>query len=55
MRILWVVNIILPQISEAVGENKINCGGWLTSLMEDLKKISYGVFSGFQKEERVHR
>ena len=38
MRLLWMINMMVPQISDAVGEKIINYGGWLPSLMHDLIK-----------------
>ena len=40
MKILWLTNIILPKISQSLGQDTINVGGWLTGLSNDLINIS---------------
>ena len=37
MKILWLSNIILPKIAEHLSKVKVNSGGWLVGLSEDLK------------------
>lgn len=37
MKVLWLSNIILPKISEYLSRGKVNGGGWLVGLSEDLK------------------
>ena len=36
MRVLWLCNIIIPRVSDALGIKKTPIGGWLTGLSEDL-------------------
>ncbi len=43
-RVLWIVNILLPEPSEALGLAKINHGGWLTGYINNLKKTDCEVF-----------
>lgn len=38
MKILWSVNIMLPEINKYMGNPILPVGGWLVSLLEDLKK-----------------
>lgn len=39
MRILWLCNIVLPELCEEFGIRKTNVGGWLTGMWQELKKI----------------
>jgi glycosyltransferase involved in cell wall biosynthesis len=39
MRILWCVNILLPDVARAIGDMPIPFGGWLVSLSSDLANI----------------
>ncbi|WP_003545035.1 glycosyltransferase family 4 protein [Desulfotomaculum nigrificans] len=39
MKILWCVNILLPDIAEAIGAPHTPLGGWMVSLSSDLAKI----------------
>ena len=36
MKVLWLCNIMLPKIAEAMSRQKVNTGGWLTGLSDDL-------------------
>lgn len=36
MKILWLCNLILPQIAADLGKNIYHTGGWLTGLFDDL-------------------
>ncbi len=38
MRILWLCNIVLPELSEEFGFKKVQAGGWLSGMWEQLKK-----------------
>ncbi|WP_404987685.1 glycosyltransferase family 4 protein [Clostridium culturomicium] len=38
MKVLWLCNIMLPEIAKELGRGASNGGGWLTGLAEDLKK-----------------
>lgn len=38
MKVLWLCNIILPQVAAPLGKNVCNTGGWLTGLFNDLSK-----------------
>ncbi|OAA94201.1 glycosyltransferase family 4 protein [Clostridium coskatii] len=37
MKVLWLCNIPLPDVSKALGVPEINLGGWLVGLSNDLK------------------
>lgn len=39
MKILWLCNIVLPELCENFGLKKTNAGGWLTGMWQELKKI----------------
>ena len=41
MKILWICNIVLPELSNVFGFKKQNVGGWLTGMWEELKKTEY--------------
>lgn len=48
MRVLWVCNIVLPRIAEALGMPKSNKEGWLTGISETIladkeNKITLGI------------
>jgi len=32
MRILWLCNIVLPELSEEFGFKKVQAGGWLSGM-----------------------
>lgn len=36
MRIMWVTNIMLPQIAETLGVNSVPVGGWMVKLANEL-------------------
>lgn len=36
MKVLWMCNIVLPQIAKEIGLPIVNTGGWLTGLLNDL-------------------
>lgn len=38
MRILWLCNIVLPELSDIFGFRKQNVGGWLTGAWNEIKK-----------------
>ena len=38
MRILWLCNIVLPELSEEFGFKKVQAGGWLSGMWEQLKQ-----------------
>lgn len=38
MRVLWLCNIVIPELCEEFGLNKTNFGGWLTGMWQELKK-----------------
>ena len=38
MRVLWLCNIILPEVARALNEPVIPYGGWLSSLLTNLKQ-----------------
>ena len=49
MRVLWVVSQILPEMAEYIGEKKSNFGGWVPSMIAELKKeqdLTIAVVSG---------
>jgi glycosyltransferase involved in cell wall biosynthesis len=39
MRVLWVVNIVLPQIAHLVDGRKVPTGGWIGTMTSQLAKI----------------
>ena len=44
MRILWLCNLMLPQVALALGKDVYHTGGWLTGLLDDLmKKADYQI------------
>lgn len=40
MKILFLCNIIPPEFSVYLGNSSVVCGGWISSLIEQLKKLS---------------
>lgn len=38
MKILWCVNILLPDIAKAIGAPHIYLGGWMVSLSSDKSR-----------------
>ena len=38
MRILWLCNIVLPELCSVFGFKKVQAGGWLSGMWEQLKK-----------------
>lgn len=38
MKILWVVNLVLPKVSHIIGEKEVPFGGWVTNMIEQLSK-----------------
>lgn len=38
MRVLWLCNIVLPELSEEFGFKKVQAGGWLSGMWEQLKQ-----------------
>lgn len=38
MRVLWVVNIVLPDAAHLVGEGKIAFGGWIGAMLNQLSR-----------------
>ncbi|MEE3487303.1 MAG: glycosyltransferase [Bulleidia sp.] len=40
MKILWLCNVLLPKISEQIGERRNNLGGWLSGLSDALVQDS---------------
>ena len=36
MRILWLCNIILPEVMEQIGKKPTPIGGWLTGMLEGI-------------------
>lgn len=39
MRILWVNNIVIPQIAADIGEKSTPVGGWMVKLAEEVSKV----------------
>lgn len=53
MKILWLCNIILPDISRCINETVSNYGGWLDGLSKDIRKkdnVSLTVVFPYKKE-----
>ena len=40
MKVVWLVNIMLPEFARALGQNGLNQGGWLPALVEALRKFA---------------
>ncbi|MEZ9349960.1 glycosyltransferase family 4 protein [Vibrio splendidus] len=40
MKILWVVNLVLPKVAHLIGEKEIPFGGWVTNMIDQLSKNS---------------
>ena len=38
MKILWLCNLMLPQVAVDLGKEVFHTGGWLTGLLDDLQK-----------------
>ena len=38
MKILWLCNIVLPELAEEINIPKAVVGGWLTGVWRELKK-----------------
>ena len=36
MKVLWITNILLPPISQYMGSDKVNVGGWMFSALQQL-------------------
>ncbi|PWM75809.1 MAG: glycosyl transferase family 1 [Bacillota bacterium] len=54
MKILWITNVILPQISELSGEPKCPFAGWLVDLFSRLTEDGHQMFSLFPYERELH-
>jgi len=39
MKILWCVNVLLPEAAKAIGAPQMPFGGWMASLSSDLAKL----------------
>ena len=57
MRVLWLCNIVLPELTEEFGfRKKVSVGGWLTGMWAELKKepgITLGICVPVINEERM--
>ena len=57
MRVLWLCNIVLPELTEEFGfRKKVSVGGWLTGMWTELKKepgITLGICVPVINEERM--
>lgn len=40
MRVLWICNIMLPRIAEALGRDAEPVGGWMTGLLDAMERIA---------------
>lgn len=50
MRVLWISNVMLPDLTSHLGERESVGGGWMVSLANELKdKITLGVFSIYKE------
>ncbi|MGL6260715.1 glycosyltransferase family 4 protein [Vibrio sp. WXL210] len=38
MKVLWVVNLLIPKVAEVLGHEKIPFGGWVTNMLNELEK-----------------
>ena len=41
MRISWLINIVIPELAEALGLWKTSLGGWLIGQMNGLKDTGH--------------
>ena len=39
MRVLWVVNLVLPEVAHLVGGNKVAFGGWVSAMIQQLAQV----------------
>lgn len=56
MRILWLCNIVLPELCGEFGFKNVVAGGWLTGMWEELKRkpdFSLGICVPIIKEENM--
>lgn len=54
MRILWLSNITLPELSIHLGQKAYFGGGWLSSLAKEIKNyVSLGIVSVAESERKV--
>ena len=38
MRVLWVCNVVIPEISDEFGFKRRNVGGWLSGMWNQIRK-----------------
>ena len=55
MRVLWVCNIMLPRIAEALHETSEPVGGWMSGLLDSLEssEVEIGVVFPTTKTEKI--
>lgn len=41
MKIVWLINIVMPELAEELGLWKTSLGGWLIGQMNGLKKTGH--------------
>lgn len=39
MKVLWIVNLVLPKVSHLIGDKPINFGGWVTNMLNQLESV----------------
>ena len=39
MKVLWVVNLVLPKVAHLVDEDKIPFGGWVSNMLDQLSEV----------------
>lgn len=55
MKVLWICNIVLPELCDVFGFRRTNVGGWITGLWEELKKkdIELAIAVPIHNKERM--
>lgn len=54
MRVLWISNVIFPDLSIKLGNDVKAGGGWMISLANEIKnKVNLGIFSLYKEENHI--
>lgn len=57
MRLLWLCNVILPQVAKAINKPVPNMGGWLFAMSESLSRmpdVDFHVYFAVRKKEKYN-